>query len=152
ARARGPGNTGMRSASQRALSAGTFSKSNVATSTRAANSARTDSSRQSPTSNGANWPAQASSTVSITRKRSPSDAPASAIMRASCPPPRIPTVVIAPRLPAGIVIGGDIVGLPLAEVVQRHADGGMLHGEDRGGEQGGVGRARLADRERRHRD
>ena len=39
--------------------------------------------------------AQASATVSITRKRRPSGAPESAIMRASCPPPRMPTVVIA---------------------------------------------------------
>ena len=45
ARARGLGNTGMRSASQLDDSAGTFSKSKVATSTRAANSASATRSR-----------------------------------------------------------------------------------------------------------
>ena len=45
ASARGLGNTGTRSASQRALSAGTFSKSNVATSTWSAKAASASWSR-----------------------------------------------------------------------------------------------------------
>src|SRR5207342_3597595 len=123
--------------------------SNVATSIFDANSASAFSSRQSPTIMGANCPAQASATVSITRKRKPSGAPASASMRASWPPPRIPTVVIAGSL-AGVVVLRDVVGLALAESLEGLRDRRLVRCKHRGSEQGRVRCTRIADREGRH--
>src|SRR3546814_12287475 len=72
----------------------------------------------------------------MTRKRSPSGAPASASMRASWPPPSIPTVVTsAPDRDARVVVAGDLVALALAERGQRFGDIRVVDGQQRRGEQ-----------------
>src|SRR3546814_9682478 len=68
----------------------------------------------------------------MTRKRSPSGAPASASMRASWPPPSIPTVVTsAPDRDARVVVAGDLVALALAERGQRFGDIRVVDGQQR---------------------
>src|SRR3546814_17625496 len=89
----------------------------------------------------------------MTRRRSPSGAPASASMRASWPPPSIPTVVTsAPDRDARVVVAGDLVALALAERGQRFGDLRVVDGQQRRGEQRGTRRARVDDGERRDRD
>src|SRR3546814_4203237 len=95
---------------------------------------------------GATCPAQASGWVSMTRKRSPSGAPASASMRASWPPPSIPTVVTsAPDRDARVVVAGDLVALALAERGQRFGDIRVVDGQQRRGEQRRIRRTRRSE-------
>src|SRR5690606_13775707 len=124
--------------------AGTFSKSKVTTSTSPASAPSAAASSNAALTSGAHSPAQASAAGSCTLNCSPSGRPASAIIRASCPPPRIPTrwrrLMRGDSLPR-IVIGHDVLGLALAEDLQRAADVRVLGGQHGGGEQPGIGGA-----------
>src|SRR3546814_16842016 len=81
----------------------------------------------------------------MTRKRSPSGAPASASMRASWPPPSIPTVVTsAPDRDARVVVAGDLVDLALAERGPRFGDIRVVDGPQLRGQPRRLRRARFS--------
>src|SRR5262249_17268118 len=81
----------------------------------------------------------------------PSSAVASASIRPSCPPPKIPTTPPACSGAAAIARAlGDGGGLRLAPARQACREAGIRQGKDRRGMEGGVDGAGLADGERRH--
>src|ERR1700758_3554752 len=81
----------------------------------------------------------------------PSRAAASASMRPSWPPPRIP--MVASGLSTSVLrMGRDRIGLRRAPGVEALAEAGIGQGEHRRSEQRGIDGASLADRERADRD
>ena len=100
-------------------------------------------------------------TLSSTRKRRPSGAPASASMRASWPPPRIPTVVMRRRRHGGshgdasrqarVRPGQHVLGLERRNSASACATCGSPAASSAAANSAGVDRAGAADGEGRHR-
>src|SRR5688572_6537565 len=85
----------------------------------------------------------------------PSRAAASASMRPSCPPPRMPITLPGGSGPSLRLIGrelGDGLALLAPIGLEAFVELGVVEREDRGGEKRGVGRTGFPDRERADRD